>query len=73
MPNCTALVVLQVAPNLARFWEDSSTVVPATTVIPTTVVSVSRSATADGEVHGGFITRVRSETDGGSTTRIPKY
>lgn len=68
LPNCTALVVLETASNLARFWEESSTVVPTTTLFPTSMVSVSLSATAVMEVHDGFITRVRSEKDERSIT-----
>ena len=71
MPNCTALVVLQAASNLARSWEEESTVIPTTTLIPTSMVSVSISATAGMEVYGGFITRVRSGKDERSITLIP--
>lgn len=71
LPNCTALVIPQAASNLARFWEEESTVVSTTTLIPTSIVSISMSATAGMEVHSGFITRVRSEKDERSITQIP--
>ncbi|KAJ5669960.1 uncharacterized protein N7477_005323 [Penicillium maclennaniae] len=69
MPDCTAFIVPQVASNLARSWEESTSIF-STTLIPTTMVSVFISSTAGMEMHGGFITRVRSDPDEGSITSI---
>ncbi|KAJ6113985.1 hypothetical protein N7523_007302 [Penicillium sp. IBT 18751x] len=73
MPDCTAFVVPQAAANLARSWEQDSTSIFPTTLIPTSMVSVSISTTAGMEMHCGFITRVRSEPDEVFTTLITIY